>query len=478
MPVVSVIHHPLHIDREADFAIDPRLVKKIKRTLYFPLWMQQQVAPRLDKIVTVSEASRAEIERYFGIPEKEVAVVYNGTDAEIFRPLPGVAKEADLIFVGRTEDRKKGIGTLLEALSLLPEHVTLKIVDGRIPEHGLVPRLIRKYGLERPRADPGAASSSCRSSCASTRPARVAVVPSFFEGFGFPASEAMACGLPVVANAAGALPEVVGTRRQRGAARAAARRRSALAAAIARRARRSRPRSQRMGRAARARVRASLPLERRRRGARARARGDASVLLTVDLARLDVGPGQLLLDAGCGEGRHCFGALERGARVVGLDLDLGSLRRRPGALRFRGREKGALGGDAPGRRLPPALRRRELRPRDLRRGDGARARLPRRRARARARRRSPAAASRSRFPTATSEHLYLRLGDDYFESPGGHIRIFRRASSRAASRRRGSRPRASASRTRFHTPYWMLRSAVGLPRADAVRARARLPRCS
>ncbi len=41
--------------------------------------------------------------------------------------------------------------------------------------------------------------------------ARVAIVPSFFEGFGFPASEAMACGLAVVANAAGALPEVIGS---------------------------------------------------------------------------------------------------------------------------------------------------------------------------------------------------------------------------------------------------------------------------
>jgi cyclopropane fatty-acyl-phospholipid synthase-like methyltransferase len=50
------------------------------------------------------------------------------------------------------------------------------------------------------------------------------------------------------------------------------------------------------------------------------------VLLTVDLERLDVRPGQRLLDAGCGEGRHCFGALERGARVVGLDLDRASLR--------------------------------------------------------------------------------------------------------------------------------------------------------
>jgi glycosyltransferase involved in cell wall biosynthesis len=210
VPVLSVIHHPLHIDREADFAIDPRLVKKVKRTLYFPLFMQQQVARRLDRIVTVSEASRVEIERYFGIPQSEVPVVYNGTDTEIFRPIPGVEKEADMLFVGRTEDRKKGIGTMLEALSMLPEHVTLKIVDGRIPPDGLVPRLIRRFGLEK-RVVIRDQMLSVDELVREYSTARVAIVPSFFEGFGFPASEAMSCGLAVIANAAGALPEVVGT---------------------------------------------------------------------------------------------------------------------------------------------------------------------------------------------------------------------------------------------------------------------------
>jgi len=250
-PVVSVIHHPLHIDREADFAIDPAFLKKLKRTLYFPLLMQRIVAQRLDKIVTVSEASRREIEHHFGIPEKAVSVVYNGTDTELFRPVPGTPKEADLLFVGRTEDRKKGIGTLLEALAKLPREITLKIIDGRIPDDGLVMRLIRRHRLEG-RVLLNRRMLELPELVAQYSTARAAIVPSFFEGFGFPASEAMACGLPVIANAAGALPEVIGTDGKAGQL-VPARDPDALAAAI-RDVLADPARAEAMGRAARARV--------------------------------------------------------------------------------------------------------------------------------------------------------------------------------------------------------------------------------
>jgi glycosyltransferase involved in cell wall biosynthesis len=251
VPVVSVIHHPLHIDREADYAIDPSFGMRVKRTLYFPLFMQQVVARRLARIVTVSEASRMEIERHFGIPEKAIPVVHNGTDLETFKPIPGTPVETDLLFVGRTDDRKKGIGTLLEALARLPDSVTLKIVDGRIGERSLVPRLLARHRL-RHRVVMQRRLLTIPELVAEYSTARVAVVPSFFEGFGFPASEAMACGLPVVANAAGALPEVVGTDGQAGLL-VAPRDPAGLAAAI-QSVLADPARARRMGLAARARV--------------------------------------------------------------------------------------------------------------------------------------------------------------------------------------------------------------------------------
>ena len=99
---------------------------------------------------------------------------------------------------------------MLEALALLPPGIRLKIVDGRIPDDGLVIRTIRRLGIQ-DRVPLQREMLTRTELVREYSTARAAVVPSFFEGFGFPASEAMACGVPVIANAAGALPEVVGT---------------------------------------------------------------------------------------------------------------------------------------------------------------------------------------------------------------------------------------------------------------------------
>ena len=145
------------------------------------------------------------------------------------------------------------------------------------------------------------------------------------------------------------------------------------------------------------------------------------MLLTVDLERLRVRPGERLLDAGCGEGRHCFGALERGARVVGLDLDRASLRAAAGALRERSAALGTLGAMIQGNTLRLPFPDESFdkvicsevmeHVHDYRGAARELARVTR-----------PEGIVAVTIPTATSENLYLRVGDDYFESPCGHIR--------------------------------------------------------
>ncbi len=189
------------------------------------------------------------------------------------------------------------------------------------------------------------------------------------------------------------------------------------------------------------------------------------MLLTVDLERLKLRSGEKLLDAGCGEGRHCFGALERGAHVVGLDLDLTPLKASSDSLRRRATECDRLGALVHGNafRLPFA--------------DGTFDKVIcsevmehvhdyRGAARELARVTKPGGCLAITIPTATSENLYLRVGDDYFESPGGHIRIFRPRQLALGLAEAGLATIGVGFAHALHTPYWVLRSIAGLPRAD------------
>ncbi|MEE2672367.1 MAG: class I SAM-dependent methyltransferase [Myxococcota bacterium] len=189
------------------------------------------------------------------------------------------------------------------------------------------------------------------------------------------------------------------------------------------------------------------------------------MLLTVDLERLDVRDGQSVLDAGCGEGRHCFGCLERGAHVVGLDLDFDSLRDASKRLRGRADELQRTGEMTQGNtfHLPfsDACFDRIICSEVMEHVHDYRGA-----ARELARVTKPGGRVAITIPTTTSENLYLRLGDDYFESPGGHIRIFRPRELALGLAAAGLTTTGVSFAHGFHTPYWVLRSVMHLPDAD------------
>jgi glycosyltransferase involved in cell wall biosynthesis len=175
---------------------------------FYPAGMQAAVARRLDRVFTSSAASARLLEADFGIDARRLCMVANGVDTDLFRPDPGVVRDpSEILCIGRASDPNKGVRTLIDALARLPEPVHLTLVD---EDHAENPARLRAAELgcgQRLRIVGRVPTAEL---LGLYRRAALVVVPSRFEGFGLPAAEAMACGTPVVAAAAGALPEVVG----------------------------------------------------------------------------------------------------------------------------------------------------------------------------------------------------------------------------------------------------------------------------
>lgn len=167
------------------------------------------------QIITDSFFSKAELMRFLGLPPDRIDVVHLGVDEALLneRHEPARFENASryVLFVGELESRK-GIDTLLEAVSRLPEAMRDDLVvaiAGRLSErpdlHGQpVPphpdgvriELLGHVSDERLRSlYTGAAAF---------------IFPSRYEGFGLPVLEAMACGTPVIASDAASIPEAGG----------------------------------------------------------------------------------------------------------------------------------------------------------------------------------------------------------------------------------------------------------------------------
>ena len=211
-PVTATIHHPITVDRELDLAHAPTFRRRLAlRRWYGFLRMQLRVAPRIPRVVTVSENSKRDIAHQMGVPPEHMTVVPIGVDENLFRPLPDVARVPGRLMTTASADVPlKGLSILLDALAKVrverPDaHL---VVIGRLKEGSGVPALIEGLGLEG--AVEFVSGITDERIVELYAEAQVAVVPSLYEGFSLPAAEAMACGVPVVATTGGALPEVVG----------------------------------------------------------------------------------------------------------------------------------------------------------------------------------------------------------------------------------------------------------------------------
>ncbi len=194
-------------------------------------------------------------------------------------------------------------------------------------------------------------------------------------------------------------------------------------------------------------------------------------MLTVDYDKLGIRPGELLLDLGCGFGRHAFEGLRRGARVVACDMAITELvdtRGLFGALATAGEippdsSGECVNGDAT--RLPFAADTfdkiiasevMEHIPDDEAALDELTRVL------------KPGGTIAVTIPAWLPEKICWALSDDYHapNAVGGHVRIYTENELRSKMRGAGLADGAAHHAHALHSPYWWLKCAVGTTNDD------------
>jgi glycosyltransferase involved in cell wall biosynthesis len=212
LPVLGTIHHPITQDRR----IELENAATFRKRLTFRRWygftkMQTKVARQMERIITVSHSSHADIVKDHGVDPSKLHVVNVGVDPQQFRPLPHITRiPGRLMCTSSSDVPMKGVVHLMEAVAKIRTerddvHVT---VIGKPNPDGAVMATIKRLGIE-PHVEfvYGVTDERIVELYAECE---LAVVPSLYEGFSLPAVEAMASGAPLVATTGGAVGEVVG----------------------------------------------------------------------------------------------------------------------------------------------------------------------------------------------------------------------------------------------------------------------------
>jgi glycosyltransferase involved in cell wall biosynthesis len=211
LPVVASVHHAVIIDRDLELARERRPLRRLALARWYHFHnMQDQVARRMQRVITVSEQSRRDIVERMKVDPARIRVIPIAVDDTVFAPQPSTTRIPGRIFAVASADVSlKGVVPLLHAVAALRQQRSVELVVlGEARPNGAVAATMRQLGLsDTVRFVRGIDEAEVARQYAQ---AQVAVVPSLYEGFSIPALQAMATGVPLVATTAGALPEVVG----------------------------------------------------------------------------------------------------------------------------------------------------------------------------------------------------------------------------------------------------------------------------
>jgi glycosyltransferase involved in cell wall biosynthesis len=187
---------------------------------FYSRLIQARMALTAQRIITISQYSKAQIMRRFGLPADRITVTYLAPGSSFHSRDRSAAQTriqqtfglGEYIVALASASPRKNIGHLLQAYAQLATPLRRRFALVLVCSHSLLRESLshqaERLGISADLVSIDRVEDDCLADLFTA--AAVFAFPSLEEGFGLPPLEAMACGTPVIASRTSSMPEVLG----------------------------------------------------------------------------------------------------------------------------------------------------------------------------------------------------------------------------------------------------------------------------